>query len=614
MRWGKLFLVLTVTGGIVGFNLGFKNLLIKRLIESTLQSIFQAKAEVRGVRFELLGIRLKWDHLEVANADAPMKNLFELGKTEFKMNGEELLKGKVVIQNLECQGIAWDTPRKTSGALPHLKNAGTKKSEQDQEEGPGIMEIAKVNAQELLQKHLAELKTLSTLSNINREYTAFGDKWEKQVLDTQKNVSNLNAGYKTLKAVNVPAIKTLDQAQKTLTEIQKFNQSLQKVRQDVDTVSKQAAGDIKKVQALAQDSRSALQSDLSYLKGLINIPEGGAQGLIKTMVQKTLAEQLGASYYYAMQAWGYAQAINQSSPKDAKEQKKRMKAASLRRPGHEVYFPGTGYPDFLLQHLGTSISNQAEGKYLQVDINDVSSDPNLWNKPLTWLIDRRDQAMGLRLTGAIDTRTNSNLAFRMDLSLREIPFQVGDELSFMNIRSASGRYTLALGLDLRKDKSNSGRLDLALSGMQWVKGDNPGTVSDILYDILAETPLIRFNINYRVVQPGGSLELEVRSSLDDIIRRKIGKFIDDMVKEAEAKLSAELNRLAAPLLKEKDKLQLRVDGVQDSLSSSVRQVTEYQKEIDKKKAEVDARIEQIKKETGSKVTDTIKKNVTLPKF
>ncbi len=614
MRWGKLILVLTLTGGIVAFNLGFKNLLVKRLIESTLQSIFQAKAEVKGVRFELFGPRIRWDHLEVANGDAPMFNLFELGKTEFKMNGEELLKGKVVIENLECQGIAWNTPRLKSGALPYLKKKTETKKEEAKPEGPGLMDIAKINAEELLAKHLPELKTLATLSNAAKEFTAFTGKWEKTVQDTGKNVDNLNTDFQKIKAINVPAIKTVDAAQKTLADIQRFNDSLKSVKQNVDTIKNDSAADFNKVKTVALETKGSVEKDLKYLKGLINIPQGGAKGMVKTMLQKTLSDKLGMTYFYAMKALDYAQALNQSSPKDAKKQKQMIKSASLRRPGYDVYFPGSGYPKFLLQHLGTSISNAAENKYLLVDVKDISSDPNLWNHPITWLFDRNNQGMGLRISGLIDTRTNSNDSFKMDLDLTSIPFQIGTELSFMNIQAAAGKYNVGLGLDLKKDKANAGSLKLVLQDMKWTKGDKPNTVSDILYDILADSPTLDFDIKYQVIMPAGTLDLQVASSLDDVIQKKIGKFIDDMVKQAEAKLKSELDRITAPLVKQKDQLLAKVDGVQNSLTASTRKVDEYQKEIDKKKAEVNARIEAIKKEAAGKVTDTIKKNVTIPKF
>ncbi len=609
MRWGKLSLILVLTGGIIGFNFAFKNLLVKRLIESALQAVFQAKAEVRGVQFELFSARLKFSTLTVANKDNPMFNLFELGKTEFDMESEEMLKGKVVIQNLECQGIQWNTPRESSGALTPKKQA--EKSTESTNESPGLLEMAKINAEEILQQHLAELKSLAFLSNANQELKAFNQKWTNQVAQSKKNVADLEAGFNRVKSMNVAAIKTIPQATQALKEISDFQKSLTAVKSDVQGLKSNISSDFKTVKSTIQQSKTVVQSDLAYLKSLISIPEGGAKGLIKTMLHKVLAQQLGDIYYYANEALGYARTLDQSTPKSKKEQKEMMKAASKRRPGFEVYFPGNGYPNFLLQHLGTSITNKAEGKYLLVDIKDVSSDFNLWNKPLTYKLDRQNQGMGLHLEGLIDPRTNSSESFAMDLSLSSIPFIILDDLAFINITNMTGKYTIESSLILRKDASNQGKMKLTLKDLVIAKGAGVNTVSDILYDILTDSSTIDFSISFNVIQPGSRLEMAVSSSLDGVIQARVGKLINDMVNEATARLSGELNKLAGPLLKDNNLLGGQSLELDKGVAQSEQGLADYQSGIDAKKNEVTAKMNQLK---SGVIPDKVPGNIKIPKL
>ena len=128
VRTGKLSLVAILVAGILVFNFAFKNRLLERGLERALEAVFSARAEVNGLDFRILGGRLSFDHLSVADEDQPMRNLFELGATEVDLNTGELLKGKVVISNLESRQISWQTPRDSSGALP---------GEQEAEQQPG---------------------------------------------------------------------------------------------------------------------------------------------------------------------------------------------------------------------------------------------------------------------------------------------------------------------------------------------------------------------------------------------------------------------------------------------------------------------------------------------
>ena len=94
VKKGRLILLAVLIGCILIFNLVLKNWLAELAVEHGLESAFVAQADINGMRLALLQGRISFDHLEVADRKKPMRNLFELGKTEISFNVIELLKGK----------------------------------------------------------------------------------------------------------------------------------------------------------------------------------------------------------------------------------------------------------------------------------------------------------------------------------------------------------------------------------------------------------------------------------------------------------------------------------------------------------------------------------------
>ena len=113
-----LGLFLLVCIGIFGFFLIFGNLIVEKVLVSSLEGIFGAKAEVSNVRLSLPSSLLKLDRITVANKDAPMYNLFEVEGVKLEFNLLELSRKKVDIEDFTISGIQWGTKRTVSGALP----------------------------------------------------------------------------------------------------------------------------------------------------------------------------------------------------------------------------------------------------------------------------------------------------------------------------------------------------------------------------------------------------------------------------------------------------------------------------------------------------------------
>ena len=124
MRWVKLIVFIVLAGVLVGANLLFKDRLAERGLEAALESLFRARSEVDGLRLKLLGGKVAFRSLAVADEQEPMTNLFELGPTEADIDVVQLLSRKVVIESVACSDIRWGNPAGDLGGAARVRGRG----------------------------------------------------------------------------------------------------------------------------------------------------------------------------------------------------------------------------------------------------------------------------------------------------------------------------------------------------------------------------------------------------------------------------------------------------------------------------------------------------------
>ena len=117
----KAAILAVIIGSLLVFNFLFKDRLAEAGMEAALENVFRARAEAEGVHLSLFRGSLSFESLSVADRDKPMENLFELSRSELRVNIWELLKKRLVIERAVCSGIRLGTPRDSSGALPEAE-------------------------------------------------------------------------------------------------------------------------------------------------------------------------------------------------------------------------------------------------------------------------------------------------------------------------------------------------------------------------------------------------------------------------------------------------------------------------------------------------------------
>ncbi|MCF0241033.1 MAG: hypothetical protein HUK25_00250, partial [Treponema sp.] len=107
----------------------FKNIVVKKIIVSSLQGIFHAETDIQKVDVQIFGSSLLIEKLEQTNKDNPVKNIFEIDRISLDFNLTDLLKGKFHAEELAVEGVALDTDRKKEGKVFPKKDKAEKEKE-----------------------------------------------------------------------------------------------------------------------------------------------------------------------------------------------------------------------------------------------------------------------------------------------------------------------------------------------------------------------------------------------------------------------------------------------------------------------------------------------------
>ncbi len=590
----KPTLVATVIGALVIFNVLFKDWLAKRAIEKGLEAVFNAKVEAKGVRLGLIraGIRLK--SLTVASDTEPFKNLFELGKTEISFLMPELFRGKFVVKNIECSDIKWNTDRKTDGRLK--KPAGEKKKEsevkkEEKKEEKANFDFSKIDTSKIVDEQLTNLKSITFYSNLNIEIAQSKEKWETNLAQSKKDIDEATKKVNELKAINVNNIKTIQEAEAALKKINEAYPLINDLKGKTEKITKDFSSDTANIDKKTKEATSLIDKDISYLKSFLKIPEGGAKGIASSIATKYLSQKFGKLYYYAMKGIS----ISKQLKKDDKKEKKTVKR-EIKRSGYNVEFPTTVYPKFLLESMVTSVKSDVSYSGW---LSNVSSDQDLWRKPSTFFFDRREHDRAIIVNGFIDTRTNEEKSMGLSFEMNNYPFSVSEGLEIVKAKSVAGLYSLQNSLEIMKDNSVVGKLFLKLINLT-VELEGDDIISKAFLEAIKSTPVVNMEVNY-TISSSMAMNFDVKSNLDTILSKALGKIIDGFVKEADSELRKKLMEKLEPELKKNKELAKLYDSLKDKSLEDLKNVDKLKEELDKKKKEIDSQIEKIKKEAEDKV-------------
>ncbi len=597
VRKGRVTLVLLVLVGVVAFNLLLKNMLLERAAELGLEEAFRAEAHVDNLRFSALGGTLTIDSIRVADRDAPMENLFEVGPLVFRMIPPELLKGNVVIEEIAAEALQFGTPRERSGALPRF-------AEEAPEAGPGgpgssappagpasgllsggVLDLP--NPRELLSAYITESESLAAMETLREEAREAQARWETRVdgLEAQAEIAASEAA--ALQEIEPGEIDTVEEALAARERVDRARGRIQEVTREIEAATGAAGEDLAAIRDIDDALEEALESDIDALLSRLPGFEGGVEGLVTGLIQGYLEERLGALYAQGergLAIYRRLQSDEEEAPRGAG------------RRGTVVSYPSAEYPRFYLGIARASVGNREEGTFGEGSVEYLSSDPGMVPEAprLTYREERRGRRLDVE--AVLPAVQGGDELAEVSVSLAGADISLSGDLSQGVFERLAGKNDAAVRFRLGRGGRGSGTIDFLLRDTT-LSGESPeDPIRRALREGIAGAESVSFAGEFAVAD-GRIVALDGSSNLARILSDSVARLLREQRQVYEARLREELSGVLEERLAVLREEQGQLGGVVDDAEALLRRSDSWNQVVAETDREIRRRVEELQGET-----------------
>ena len=607
---------------IAAIGLGFtltKNIVIKKVLQSTCEAIFEAKCDIESVSFKFFYASLRIKKFEIANKNDTMKDLVYIDSIALDFDLAQALRARFVSDELFVLGVETEKERSYDGSLSKQKLAKLEKKKQKAAKKAGnesalgkaiagkvngakdaSMEVInglfdQYNPENLAKNAYDSLKTPAVAKKVQEEVPAMITKWQnkpaeigKKINDTQASIQELiNYDYQSAMSDPVKAaemIKKIDEGMKLLDSI----------KNDTSSVFNDFQADTNQVTALSTEIAAAIKADQAYAAEQINkiqnfSIQNAGQSVITDILNKVMYSLLGKYYPYYQQATAKlgdmkSSSANQSvKEKKAKDKKAKVKKEGVARAaGRNVIYRADTVPKFWIKKVsgsGTGFSMLAQN---------ISSDMNKLGLPATGKVDLVLKSIDHHGEFIVDTREKtSNPLVTLDYTGANFPFQLKAE----DFGGGPGTPSFDGKTKINAVMKIFDAEEFSLSGKGWF--DNlaittvpfePEYASKIYSNVMSSIKSMTVGVDSNFSVDKG-LTFNLTSDADKQFMNGIAKEMNNQLAGVKDKLMSELNakldensKDALAKLGDFNSIQGQMDGYKNKL-------TELQNQLENKKKE-----------------------------
>jgi uncharacterized protein (TIGR03545 family) len=202
IRWQGLTVFAAILILLLAFWFLLVDALVKWQIEKNGTQMVGARVELAGANLSLFPAGLTLTRLQVTNPDEPMKNAVEIARISCKIDGLNLLRRKIIIEEMSMEGVRLGTARTHSGALPRAPERKPSPKRELKIPSFGIPSFELPSVEKILQKE--ELKSLKLLESFRANASGEKENWQKRLaeLPDQKKIEEYKSRVEKLKSVS----------------------------------------------------------------------------------------------------------------------------------------------------------------------------------------------------------------------------------------------------------------------------------------------------------------------------------------------------------------------------------------------------------------------------
>ncbi len=589
------------------------NQMIENFVEGQASQANGALVEIENLSLNLFSMQASWDGIQVTDPGNTMKNTFQTGKAEFKVNPWAFVFGKnVVIENMQLSELRLNTDRETDGAIEIEE-----KEPEDTEPG-FVAEIgsqvasevksnaearfdnvsSKINADSLVATlDLVSINKMDSLKNSLQQDYAEWDSTLKNT-DLKQDVSEIQT---TAESLNPEKIKDVKSATKAIETVKTLKLQVDSVRNNISTLQKNFTTDIKEASASLGQVDNWIQSDYERAASLARLPKIDAQNIGQTLFGEALLSDFQTYLGYAGTARTYLNRLKSDKEPEVPRYEGVDYAFSDKYdyPGFwikKIELSGFTNRDLRLSGLVTDISSdqQKTGLPAMIDLSGVNEKEEgvVVTAELNYLSDEPKELFEARYQNfsLVNQKLSPSSLLPYDIKTGTGSIVAGLQIIDRRIRSEISYQTQDLTFDF----------------------EEAGKPKDRLESLIRTAVSSSSEIDATAIVDGTAdkLQVKVRSNIDDLfltaLRSTISKEVENARRKIQAEVDekvnakkAELERLVAS--KERE-LRAEYGRLEQQLNDQLAIVEQKRKELDEHK-------KKLEKDLKNKAVDAIKKKI-----
>lgn len=523
---------------------------VRRVIETAGTRTVGARVDLAAADLSLFPTGLTLVGLAVTNPDAPMENAVEVGKMTMDLDPGYLIRRKVIVNNLQIEGLAFNTPRKTSGEVPELarKNREEKERKLSEAAKAGVEKVcgsfsmpslSQPDVESILAKE--SLDSIATAKELDQALKAEQAKWEKELerLADEKTLAEYQARIEKIKGSGGSLGAILGAAG----EVQQLQADIKKDLDRLKAAKKAFTTDFNDYQARVRNLAKAPAKDIQRLTNKYSI---SAEGL-SNMSQLIFGQRL-CGWVQTASDW-YARIESYLSNVSVGGEGKPEEQTPLRGEGKNIRFAETPpMPDFLVRNLKIDAALPV-GK-LTGKAENVTLDQHILGRPMTFAFLGREmkRIASLNLAGTANfvkpgTPKNDAKLTVKGLGLENLPL-LDEKVLPLTLRQATGNLNLNL-------ETVGNVLDAALkANFSSVEFDAQTAGKAAIAEALqtALSGIDQFSLNADIAGTLQAYTVDVSSDLDKILKSAVGQLVKKEVAKFQAQLEQRISaQLQGPL-------------------------------------------------------------------
>lgn len=609
-----LVAVVSVIVVMVSAVLIFKDPLIKKGLQSAMQSMFGAKVDIAYLHLGILDSNFTIKGLEVANRNDTMKNLFEIGNLTVDFDLIELLKKRFVSDEMSVTDVRVNTDRKTDGALPEKSKGNPnprleKVKSQVTEFGSAKNEVLKnsitdifseYNPETILSNFYSKLSTPELVEEIEKEMNLLISSWQTAPGELKTSVNKVIADGQAVIDFDWNSIKSdPTQIRTILATLKSVTDNTTSLYKESEKTMNMLQRDVKQVQTMTNNVQKAITSDFNLISKEVNkitsfsIKDDG-MNMLTASFEKIIADLFGKYYPVFQEAMGYVQDLSAKSAEKKALEAEKEGTAIQRYAGRTIEYRKDNIPTFLIKKMHGS---GADGNFsLSLDVTDISSDMTKWGKPAAISGMVGHGQMSDSFSGTLDLRDNrpgdlvelnyNGVGYTVDMTLPEdesIPgVPTGTGIAAFSARitaNETGKFSVGGVVNLEPVSFSTATFE-------------PVYAYDLYNRALAMFTAVRAGVTLDY-SPDTNLSLSVDSDID----RRFMQVLNQLFNEEMTKVKQQVAATAQGVLDESTaKVKERFgdfEDIQSLMDEQTNRLEAYKKELEKKYREGEERLNAI---------------------